>query len=100
MKITETKVTKRLLTDLKALDPVTFIVDVDLSKFFDTVSHDVLMSRVSRKIRDKRLLKLIGRYLRAGVMIDGQCYPTRIGMPQGGPLSPLLYARHGHVLLG
>ncbi|MCW7551650.1 group II intron reverse transcriptase/maturase [Endozoicomonas gorgoniicola] len=65
-------------------------VDVDLSKFFDTVSHDVLMSRVSRKIHDKRLLKLIGRYLRAGVMIDGQCYPTRVGMPQGGPLSPLL----------
>ena len=48
------------------------------------------MSRVSRKIHDKRLLKLIGRYLRAGVMIDGQCYPTRVGMPQGGPLSPLL----------
>ncbi len=65
-------------------------VDVDLSKFFDTVSHDVLMSRVSRKIHDKRLLKLIGRFLRAGFMIDGQCYPTRVGMPQGGPLSPLL----------
>ena len=65
-------------------------VDVDLSKFFDTVSHDVLMLRVSRKIHDKRLLKLIGRYLRAGVMIDGQSYPTRVGMPQGGPLSPLL----------
>ena len=65
-------------------------VDVDLSKFFDTVSHDVLMLRVSRKIHDKRLLKLIGHYLRAGVMIDGQCYPTRVGMPQGGPLSPLL----------
>ncbi|MES9875370.1 MAG: group II intron reverse transcriptase/maturase [Candidatus Thiodiazotropha sp. 6PLUC6] len=65
-------------------------VDVDLSKFFDTVSHDVLMLRVSRKINDKRLLKLIGSYLRSGVMIDGQCYPTRVGMPQGGPLSPLL----------
>ena len=65
-------------------------VDVDLSKFFDTVSHDVLMSRLSRKVHDKRLLKLIGRYLRAGVMIDGQCYPTRVGMQQGGPLSPLL----------
>ncbi|WP_422138340.1 group II intron reverse transcriptase/maturase [Endozoicomonas sp. ALC020] len=65
-------------------------VDVDLSRFFDTVSHDVLMSRVARKINDKRLLKLIGCYLRAGVMIDGQCYPTRVGMPQGGPLSPLL----------
>ena len=48
------------------------------------------MSRVSRKINDKHLLKLIGRYLRAGVMINGQCYPTQVGMPQGGPLSPLL----------
>ena len=65
-------------------------VDVDLSKFFDTVNHDVMMSRVSRKIHDKSLLKLIGCYLRAGVMIDGHIYPTRIGMPQGGPLSPLL----------
>lgn len=48
------------------------------------------MSRVSRKIHDKRLLKLIGRYLRSGVMIDGNVYPTKVGMPQGGPLSPLL----------
>ena len=47
-----------------------------------------MMSRVSRKIHDKRLLKLIGCYLRAGVMIDGHIYPTRIGMPQGGPLTP------------
>lgn len=67
-----------------------YAVDVDLSKFFDTVNHDVLMSRVSRKINDKRLLKLIGRYLRSGVMIDGNVYPTKVGMPQGGPLSPLL----------
>ena len=67
-----------------------YAVDVDLSKFFDTVNHDVLMSRVSRKIHDKRLLKLIGRYLRSGVMIEGNVYPTRVGMPQGGPLSPLL----------
>ena len=52
-------------------------VDVDLSKFFDTVNHDVMMSRVSRKIHDKRLLKLIGFYLRAGVMIDGHIYPAR-----------------------
>ena len=48
------------------------------------------MLRVSKKIHDKRLLKLIGCYLRSGVMINGQCYPTRVGMPQGGPLSPLL----------
>ncbi|MBL3529226.1 MAG: hypothetical protein JMN27_04875 [gamma proteobacterium endosymbiont of Lamellibrachia anaximandri] len=48
------------------------------------------MSRLSRHITDKRLLKLIGRYLRAGVVIDGTCHPTPEGVPQGGPLSPLL----------
>lgn len=65
-------------------------VDVDLSKFFDRVNHDILLSRLSRHITDKRLLKLIGRYLRAGVAIDGVCHPTPEGVPQGGPLSPLL----------
>jgi RNA-directed DNA polymerase len=65
-------------------------VDMDLSKFFDRVQHDVLMSRVSRKVHDKRLLKLIGRYLRAGVMVDGLCHPSEEGTMQGGPLSPLL----------
>ncbi len=65
-------------------------VDVDLSKFFDRVQHDVLMSRVSRKVRDVRLLRLIGRYLQAGVMVEGVWQPTEEGSPQGGPLSPLL----------
>jgi RNA-directed DNA polymerase len=65
-------------------------VDADLAKFFDTVEHDVLMCRVSRKVRDKRVLKLIGKYLRAGVMINGRREETRKGVPQGGPLSPLL----------
>lgn len=65
-------------------------VDLDLSKFFDRVDHDVLMSRLARKIRDKRVLRLIGRYLRAGVQVDGRLQPTREGVPQGGPLSPLL----------
>jgi len=65
-------------------------VDMDLSKFFDGVQHDVLMARVARKVHDKRLLKLIGRYLRAGVMIDGLCQPSNEGTIQGGPLSPLL----------
>jgi RNA-directed DNA polymerase len=65
-------------------------VNMDLSKFFDRVQHDVLMARVSRKVHDKRLLKLIGRYLRAGVMIDGLCQPSTEGTMQGGPLSPLL----------
>lgn len=65
-------------------------VDMDLSKFFDTVNHDVLMHRVARKIRDKRVLHLIGTYLRAGVSINGRMQQTRKGVPQGGPLSPLL----------
>jgi RNA-directed DNA polymerase len=65
-------------------------VDMDLSKFFDTVNHDVLMHRVARKVRDKRVLRLIGKYLRAGVVINGRLQATRKGVPQGGPLSPLL----------
>jgi RNA-directed DNA polymerase len=65
-------------------------VDMDLSKFFDRVNHDVLMHRVARKIRDKRVLRLIGKYLRAGVMINGRLQETREGVPQGGPLSPIL----------
>ena len=65
-------------------------VDVDLRQFFDQVSHDVLMARVARQVRDKRLLKLIGSYLRAGVLVDDRIQPTRQGVPQGGPLSPLL----------
>jgi RNA-directed DNA polymerase len=63
---------------------------VDLSKFFDRVQHDVLMNRVSRKVHDGRVLQLIGRYLRAGVMVEGVLQPTDEGAPQGGPLSPLL----------
>ena len=65
-------------------------VDMDLSKFFDTVNHDVLMHRVARKVRDKRVLRLIGKYLRAGVKVRGRLQKTREGVPQGGPLSPLL----------
>ena len=65
-------------------------VDMDLSKFFDTVQHDRLMTCVGRKVRDKRVLALIGRYLRAGVEVNGRLEKTRRGVPQGGPLSPLL----------
>jgi RNA-directed DNA polymerase len=65
-------------------------VDMDLSKFFDRVQHDVLMARVSRKVHDKRLLALIGRYLRAGVMVDTELQPSIEGTMQGGPLSPML----------
>jgi RNA-directed DNA polymerase len=65
-------------------------VDLDLAKFFDNVQHDILMARVARRVGDKRLLALIGRYLRAGVRI-GECFePSELGTPQGGPLSPLL----------
>jgi RNA-directed DNA polymerase len=65
-------------------------VDLDLAKFFDNVRHDILMARVARKIGDKRLLALIGRYLRAGVMVGETLEPSELGTPQGGPLSPLL----------
>jgi RNA-directed DNA polymerase len=63
---------------------------MDLSKFFDSVNHDALMHRVTRRVRDRRVLKLIGAYLRAGVMVKGRLQETRTGVPQGGPLSPLL----------
>ena len=65
-------------------------VDLDLEKFFDKVNPDVLMARVARKVRDKRLLALIGRYLRAGVLVGEVIQATGIGTPQGSPLSPLL----------
>lgn len=65
-------------------------VDMDLSKFFDRVQHDVLMTRVARKVHDRRLLQLIGRYLRAGVMVEGVVQPSPEGTMQGGPLSPIL----------
>jgi RNA-directed DNA polymerase len=63
-------------------------LDMDLSKFFDRVQHDVLLARVARKVHDKRLLRLIGRYLRAGVMVDRQWEPSHEGTMQGGPLAP------------
>jgi RNA-directed DNA polymerase len=65
-------------------------VDLDLEKFFDRVHHDVLLARVARKVRDKRLLALIGRYLRAGILVGDIIEASAIGTPQGGPLSPLL----------
>lgn len=67
-----------------------FVVDMDLEKFFDRVNHDVLMARVARRVRDKRLLRLVGRYLKAGIMIGGVIHDHEEGTPQGGPLSPLL----------
>lgn len=68
-----------------------WVVDCDLKSFFDTVNHDVLIERLRHRIKDKRALSLIGKYLRAGiVMPDGTQEPTLEGVPQGGPLSPLL----------
>ncbi len=67
-----------------------YVVDIDLAKFFDRVNHDRLMARLSTKIIDKRVLKLIRRFLTSGVMIGGLVEPTDEETPQGGPLSPLL----------
>lgn len=67
-----------------------FVVDLDLEKFFDRVNHDMLMSRVAHEVKDERVLKLIRRYLQAGLMQDGLIKPRTQGSPQGGPLSPLL----------
>jgi len=67
-----------------------WVVDLDLEKFFDRVNHDILMSRVARKVGDKRVLRLIRRYLQAGMMDGGLVQPRTEGTPQGGPLSPLL----------
>lgn len=68
----------------------TYVVDMDLSKFFDHVNHDRLMSRLATRIKDKRVLKLIGQYLRSGAMVQEVMIDTKEGTPQGGPLSPLL----------
>ena len=67
-----------------------WVVDMDLEKFFDKVNHDILMERLSRKIKDKRVLKLIRKYLESGIMINGLRINNEEGTPQGGPLSPLL----------
>ncbi|MGM0982155.1 MAG: group II intron reverse transcriptase/maturase [Pseudomonadota bacterium] len=67
-----------------------WVVDLDLEAFFDRVNHDLLMARVARRVCDKRVLRLIRRYLEAGMFQDGLVAPRRQGTPQGGPLSPLL----------
>jgi RNA-directed DNA polymerase len=67
-----------------------WVADVDLAQFFDRVNHDVLMGRLSRRIEDKRLLGLIRGYLNAGILADGIVIERHEGVPQGGPLSPLL----------
>lgn len=67
-----------------------WVVDVDLEKFFDRVNHDVLMGKLENRIGDRRVLRIIRRYLEAGVMADGVAVERHEGTPQGGPLSPLL----------
>jgi RNA-directed DNA polymerase len=71
-------------------DGYRWVVDLDLEKFFDRVNHDILMSRIARRIDDKRLLKVIRRYLEAGIMLGGVVEQRQEGTPQGSPLSPLL----------
>ena len=66
------------------------VVDIDLEKFFDRVIHDMLMARLARHVSDKRLLRIVRRFLEAGMMWDGVCVERYKGTPQGGPLSPLL----------
>ena len=73
-----------------------WVVDLDLEKFFDRVNHDRLMARMAQRIGDKRVLKLIRRFLQAGVMENGLVSPVDEGTPQGGPLSPLL----SNIVLG
>ena len=67
-----------------------WVVDIDITKFFDHVNHDILMARIALVVRDKRVLGLIGKYLRRGAMVDGLVEASEEGTPQGGPLSPLL----------
>ncbi len=67
-----------------------FVVDIDLEKFFDRVNHDILMGRLAKRIADGRVLRLIRRYLNAGMLADGVVIERHEGTPQGGPLSPLL----------
>ncbi len=71
-------------------DGYTWVVDIDIERFFDTVNHDRLMARMKQTVEDKKVLRLVNEYLKAGVMVNGVVIGTEEGTPQGSPLSPLL----------
>lgn len=71
-------------------DGNTWVVDIDIERFFDTVNHDRLMARMKQTVEDKKVLRLVNEYLKAGVMVNGVVIGTEEGTPQGSPLSPLL----------
>jgi len=75
-----------------------WVVDADIESYFDRIDHDLLMSLLKRRISDRRVLKLIGQWLRAGVMEEGDWSSTEVGSPQGGVISPLLANIYLHVL--
>ena len=71
-------------------DGYTWVVDIDIERFFDTVNHDRLMARMKQTVEEKGVLRLVNEYLKAGVMVNGVVIGTEEGTPQGSPLSPLL----------
>ncbi|NQE46233.1 hypothetical protein C5S31_09460 [ANME-1 cluster archaeon GoMg2] len=79
--------------------PVNFVVDMDISKFFDTVDHKRLMECLRQRIVDSTLLRLIGRFLKSGIMEEGKYFETDQGTPQGGVLSPVLANVYLHYVL-
>lgn len=79
--------------------PVNYVVDMDIKKFFDTIDHKWLMKCLEQRIKDTSLLRLIVRFLRAGVMEEGKVIQTDKGTPQGGILSPLLANIYLHYIL-
>ena len=70
--------------------PKSWVVDIDIRSFFDEVNHDLLLHQISREVTDKRVLGLIRKYLKTGIMMDGKIERRGKGVPQGSPLSPLL----------